>query len=226
LVTVFKKNLATLTIESKIWLINGLAEMSRNAPEGAPREDITPLLVRLAKGDPTAMADLIPLVYAELHRLAVGQMRRERRPDHTLQPTALLHEAYLRLVKQPEIGWQNRSHFFGVAAKVMREIVIDHARARTRVKRDARRKISLDDVHVFAKEQPAELVALDDALQRLEKLDARQARVVEIHFFGGCTLQETAKALGISPKTVQRDWQFAKAWLKMQVEESYGSNAG
>ncbi len=175
--------------------------------------EVTRLLGELRRGSPEAEAKLVPLVYEHLHRLAAHYMRRER-PDHTLQPTALLNEAYLRLVSQENTDWQDRAHFFGVAARLMRQILVDHARARQAGKRGGFvEKVLLDEAHDFSPAKARELVELDDALRSLEELDPQQARVVELRFFAGLTVEETAEALGTSPRTVKRDWSVARAWL-------------
>jgi RNA polymerase sigma-70 factor (ECF subfamily) len=151
-------------------------------------------------------------------------MRRER-TDHTLQPTALVHEAYLKLVEQRNVNWQGRAHFFAIAAQVMRRILIDHARGHLREKRGAgERPVPLDEALVFAPEQSLELVKLDESLDRLAKLDARQSKIVELRFFGGLTVEQTAEALGISPKTVKRDWSVAKAWLHGDLKVNHGDS--
>jgi RNA polymerase sigma-70 factor, ECF subfamily len=165
----------------------------------------------------------MPLMYDELRRLAATYMQRER-TDHTLQPTALVHEAYLRLIEQRETTWKNRAHFFGVAAQLMRRILVDHARSRLRDKRGGElQKVSLDEGLVFSTDRSAELVELDGALSRLEKLDARQCRVVELRFFGGLTVDEAAEALQTSPRTVEREWNFAKAWLYLELHGEHGN---
>jgi len=200
--------------------------MGERCPLGSASADVTTLLSRLTEGDTSVVSRLIPLVYDELRRLAAGYMRQER-PDHTLQPTALVHEAYLRLVEQRETSWKNRAHFFGVAAQLMRRILIDHARGHLRSKRGGeQQKVSLDEGMLFAADQSAELVAVDEALSRLEKLDPRQCRVVELRFFGGLTVGETAEVLKISPRTVEREWNFAKAWLYMELKPPDGTDAG
>ncbi len=177
------------------------------------REEVTVLLGKLTEGNEGAAAKLMPLVYGELRRLAGGYMRRER-SDHTLQATALVHEAYLKLVEQRVVNWQGRAHFLGIAAQMMRRILIDHARTHLRDKRGAGvNAIPLDEALVFAPEQSSELVKLDESLQRLAKLDPRQSKIVELRFFGGLTVEQTAEVLGISTKTVKRDWSMAKAWL-------------
>lgn len=188
-------------------------------------QDVTRLLSALTRGDEGAAAKLIPAVYDELRRLAASYMRRER-PDHTLQATALVHEAYLKLVEQRSVNWQSRAHFFGVAAQLMRRILIDHARGHLRQKRGGeQRKVALDEAVVCSEQQSEELLAVDEALQRLAKLDARQARVVELRFFGGLSVEEAAEVLGISPKTVKRDWSVAKAWLYADLKERHGIDA-
>lgn len=179
--------------------------------------EITALLVELRRGNQDAEAKLIPLVYRELHRLAAHYMRRER-PNHTLQPTALVNEAYLRLAAEPERNWQDRAHFFGFAARLMRQILVEHARARQAEKRSAfAQKVSLDETLGFSRERPRELIALDDALKCLEQLNPRQSRVVELRFFGGLSVEETAEVLGTSARTVKRDWNVARAWLLGQL---------
>ncbi len=169
---------------------------------------------------------MIPLVYAELRRLAASYMRRER-VDHTLQPTALVHEAYLKLVEQRSVDWQSRAHFFGIAAQVMRRILVDHARGYLRDKRGGGQKpVPIDEALVFAPEQSMELVKIDEALERLTKLDPRQGKIVELRFFGGLTVEQTADLLGISEKTVKRDWSMAKAWLRGELKASHGDTTG
>jgi RNA polymerase sigma-70 factor, ECF subfamily len=191
------------------------------ADMGDPHE-VTLLLSALTRGDEEAGARLIPFVYDELRRLAGSYMRRER-ADHTLEATALVHEAYLKLVEQQSVNWQNRAHFFGVAAQLMRRILIDHARDHLRQKRGGdHQKVSLNEALVFSPEQSAELLAVDAALERLAKFDERQARVVELRFFGGLSVEEAASVLGISPKTVKRDWSMAKAWLYADLKEHHG----
>jgi len=188
--------------------------------------EVTQLLSALSRGDQDAGAKLIPVVYNELRRLAGSYMRRER-PDHTLQATALVHEAYMKLVEQQSVNWQSRAHFFGVAAQLMRRILIDHARGHLRQKRGGEyRKVSLNDAFIFSTEQSAELVAVDESLQRLAQMDERQARVVELRFFGGLSVEEAASVLNISAKTVKRDWSVAKAWLYADLKEQHGIDAG
>jgi RNA polymerase sigma-70 factor, ECF subfamily len=188
--------------------------------------EVTLLLSALTRGDEGAASKLIPVVYNELRRLAASYMRRER-ADHTLQATALVHEAFLKLVEQRAVNWQSRAHFFGVAAQLMRRILIDHARGHLRQKRGGEhKKVSLDEAFIFSEQQSAELLAVDESLTRLSKLDQRQGRVVELRFFGGLSVGEAAEVLGISPKTVKRDWSIAKAWLYADMKERHGIDAG
>jgi RNA polymerase sigma factor (TIGR02999 family) len=173
----------------------------------------------MAKGDQEAASKLIPLVYSELRRLADRYMNRER-TDHTLQATALVHEAYLKLVQHPPAEIQNRSHFFGIAAQVMRQILVDYARGHGREKRGAGQQVvSLEDVLVFSPERSSEYLRIDESLQRLTKLDPRQGKIVELRFFGGLTVEETAQVLDLSPKTVKREWSMAKAWLHGELKK-------
>ena len=180
--------------------------------------EVTELLGRLHEGNREALDDLLPLVYDELHRLAHLKLRGDR-PGVTLNTTALVHEAYFKLVDHHAVDWQSRSHFFGVAARAMRQVVIDRARRRQAQKRggDAP-KLTLDEERIAPVPQADRLVALDEALDRLETLDERQSRVVELRFFGGLTIEETAAALDVSPSTVKRDWRTAKAWLAREMK--------
>jgi RNA polymerase sigma factor (TIGR02999 family) len=188
-------------------------------------QEVTMLLSALTNGEDGAASKLIPLVYDELRRLAGSYMRRER-VDHTLQATALVNEAYLKLIEQRAVNWQSRAHFFGVAAQLMRRILIDYARGHTREKRGGeQKKVSLDEVFLFSEQQADELLAVDDSLNLLAKMDPRQARVVELRFFAGLSVEEAAEALGVSPKTVKRDWSVAKAWLYADLKERYGMDA-
>lgn len=183
--------------------------------------EVTLLLGQLTRGEEGATAKLIPLVYEELRRLARSHMRRESE-YHTLQTTALVHEVYLKLVDQRSVDWKGRSHFFAIAAQMMRRILVDHARGRLRGKRGAGdRPIPLDEAFVFAPERSLELIKLDQSLERLERIDERQCKIVELRFFGGLTVEETAEALGVSPKTVKRDWSMAKAWLHGDMKTSH-----
>lgn len=180
-------------------------------------EEITKILLALSKGDTEAPDKLMPLVYDELRRLASSYMRRERQA-HTLQATALVNEAYLKLVDQTQIDWKGRAHFFSIAARLMREILVDHARTRNADKRGGgATRIALDEAVSFADEREFDLVALDDALAALGKFDPQQSRIVELRFFGGLTIEETSEVIGISPATVKRDWGLAKAWLKREI---------
>jgi RNA polymerase sigma factor (TIGR02999 family) len=179
---------------------------------------VTELLVNWSNGDQEALNKLIPLVYDELHKLARRYLRRER-PDHTLQTTALVHEAYLKLVDQREANWENRVHFFAVAAQLMRRLLVDYARRHCASKRGGDLfKLSLDEALVSSEEKDAELLALDEALDRLEAVDPQQSRVVELRVFSGLSLEETAQAMNISPRTVRREWSMAKAWLHQQIK--------
>ena len=181
------------------------------------QSEITRLLADWSNGDQAALDRLLPLVYDELHRLARSYMRRER-SDHTLQTTALVHEAYLRLVGQQNIHWQSRVHFFAAAAQVMRHILVDHARSRRRVKRgDGMPEVSLDEGAIISEERADELLAVNDALISLTVLDPRKSRVFELRYFGGMSVDEAAKALQVSPATVARDWRMAKAWLRREM---------
>ena len=180
-------------------------------------ENITDLLVSYGRGDKESLDKLMPVVYDELRRQAARYLRREQ-PGHTLQTTALIHEAYVRLVDQRNVQWQNRAHFFGIAAQMMRRILVDHARTKKRAKRGGSDiKVSLDDATVAAKGQDLDVVAVDEALTRLAKIDEQQSRVVELRFFSGLTVEETAAVMGISPATVKRDWSMAKAWLHREL---------
>lgn len=181
----------------------------------ADPDDITELLRKTAVGDRRAEQALIPLVYTQLRRLAAQHLRRER-TDHSLQPTALVHEAYLRLVGGSEVDWQDRSHFFRVAAVLMRRILVDHARSRKANKR-AGIRIPLEDFLLPSEEQSEFLLDLDRVLTRLEKLDSRQAQVVEMRFFAGLSEDEIASALGVSSRTIKREWKMAKAWLRAEL---------
>jgi RNA polymerase sigma factor (TIGR02999 family) len=185
-------------------------------------DNITSLLLELKGGNPDAMARLMPVVYVELRRLAAHYMREER-PDHTLQPTALVHEAYLHLVAQTERNWQNRAHFFAVAANAMRLILIDHARANLTAKRGGQHAhVELDQAPGSAGAEPRTVLALNEALERLEKIDQRASRVVELRWFVGLTVEEVGHVMGISEKTVRREWNFAKAWLQAELEHESG----
>ncbi len=183
-----------------------------------PPLDVSQLLLAWRNGDQQALDQLMPLVYDELRRLAAAYLRREH-PGHTLQTTALVHEAYLRLVDQTHADWQNRAQFFGVAAQLMRRILVDHARTQHAAKRGSGAlKLSLNEAAGKTKEKAAEVVALDDALAELAALDPQQSRLVELRYFAGLSIVETAEVLGISPATVKREWNTAKAWLYNQLK--------
>lgn len=178
--------------------------------------DVTLLLRRVGSGDESAIPALAPLVYAELRRLAAAKMRGERL-DHTLQPTALVHEAYLRLVDQTRVRWRDRAHFFGVAATTMRRVLVDHARAKLASKRGGGALPSLYVEDRSEGQSFEEVLWVNQAIDRLEEIDPEQAKIVEMHYFGGLTMQETANVLGVSRRTVHRDWALAKAWLQREL---------
>jgi len=187
-----------------------------NAGAMSDTHEVTLLLAEWAKGNQRALDDLTPLVYRELRQLAASYLRKERQ-GHTLQPTALVHEAYVRLVDQSNPTWQSRSHFFGVAARLMRQILVDHARRKQAGKR-AGIKVPLDEAVSFQKERSLDLVALDSGLNALEKIDARKCKAVELRYFGGLSMAEIAKALEVSPITVRRDLRMAEAWLHQEMQ--------
>ncbi|MGB2636644.1 MAG: sigma-70 family RNA polymerase sigma factor [Candidatus Acidiferrum sp.] len=190
-----------------------------------PEADVTALLVEVANGNQAAQEQLVTLVYDHLKKLARGYMRRER-ADHTLQTTALVHEAYLQLVRQRSPNWQGRAQFFGIAAQLMRRILIDHARRHLRAKRGGTQAVlPLDEALAFSPEPAEDLLKLDEALDRLSKLDPRQSRIVELRFFGGLSAEETSKFLGVSPITVKRDWALAKVWLYGELRPGNGDHA-
>ena len=192
--------------------------------EPAPA-DVTSLLNKLAAGDQEAAAQLVPLVYEELRHLAARRLRHER-PDHTLQATALVHEAYVKLAAQRDAKWQNRAQFFGVASQVMRRILVDYARGQQRIRRGGKQqKVSLDDVVLVSPDRTEEVLAVHESLSRLEKLDARQARIVELRYFGGLTVEEIAEVVGVSTKTVMRELNVAKAWLYGDLKERHADAA-
>ncbi len=187
---------------------------------GASRHGVTQLLLRIGEGDSGAVDVLLPLLYRELRQLAGGYLRRER-GSHTLQPTALVHEAYLRMVDNTRVQWKNRAHFMGVAATTMRRILVDHARAHTAEKRGgAAEKLSLDDALVASHDKSRELVAIDEALKALEQLDPLKAKIVELRFFGGLSIEETAEVTGASVATCNRHFKMAKAWLANELSKS------
>jgi RNA polymerase sigma-70 factor, ECF subfamily len=181
------------------------------------QRDVTQMLLAWSAGEPGAKDSLFPLVYDELKRIARQYLKRERE-GHTLQPTALVHEAYLRLVDQTRVTWQNRAHFYGMTATMMRRILVNHARAHAAAKRGgAARKLSLEDATISVEQSATDLLALDEALTRLVELDERKGRVVELLYFGGLERSEVAEVLRVSEKTVQRDWQIARSWLYREL---------
>jgi RNA polymerase sigma factor (TIGR02999 family) len=194
---------------------------SPSSPGRSTPGDVTERLLRWSSGDEAALQQLMPLVYDECRRIAARQMRRER-PEHTLSPTALVNELYLRLVDQRRTTWTSRAQFFGIAAQIMRRVLVDHARSRLSQKRDgARLMVSLDAAaEVEAPSPIADLLAIDDALTKLGSLDSDQQRIVELRFFAGLTVDETAHVVGRSPRTVKREWQLAKAWLYRELSTS------
>ena len=186
--------------------------------KSAPHQ-VSRLLKEWSDGDETALEELMPLVYDELHRLAHAHMRREGR-GHILQTSALINEAYLRLVDQPQISWKNRAHFFGIAARLMRRILVDEARKRDSNKRGGTTiQVPIDEVKHLAQKQAANVIALDGALKNLETIDPRQCEIVELRFFGGLTVEEAAEVLHVSPATIKREWSTAKAWLYRELAE-------
>ena len=191
-------------------------EVNQRASPGAP-ESISQLLLRWSDGDSSAREKLMPLVYNELRRLATKYLRHER-ANHTLQPTALVNEAYLRLVDQHSVLWQNRAQFFGLAAKLMRNILVDHARSREAAKRGGQHySVSVSELDRVSKSSEVDLVVLHEALERLAAYDNQKSRIVELRFFGGLTIEETAEVLDISHATVERDWKMARAWLRREL---------
>ena len=181
------------------------------------QQNVTQLLIGWSEGNKEALDELLPLVYDELRKQAARYLRKES-PGHTLQTTALIHEAYLRLIDQKNVRWQNRAHFFGIAAQLMRRILVDHARMKKRAKRGGSNiKVSLSEAALKTPAQDLDIVALDEALKRLEQVDEQQSRVVELRFFSGLSVEETAEVLSISPATVKRDWSMAKAWLHREI---------
>ena len=190
--------------------------------EGPPDLEVTALLQRWSRGDQEALEQLIPLVYEKLRQLASSRLRAER-AGHTLQPTALVNEAYLRLVGQKKVAWQNRSHFYGIAAQMMRRILVDHARRRGAAKREGGVQFVVTIVEEGAPDRDIELLELDRALSDLGRLDPRQARIVELRFFGGLSVEETAEVAGVSTATVKREWRTARAFLRREI--GFGSSS-
>lgn len=188
--------------------------------------EVTELLQMMRGGDAQAAERLLPLVYAELHRLAAAYMRRERR-EHTLQPTALIHEAYLRLAREGGLDWQSREHFIGVAAGVMRHVLVDYARAHKAQARGGElRRIELEDDVAVAEQRSDEVLALDAALEKLGAVNARQAQVVELRYFGGLSVEQVAAVLEVSPRSVKRDWALARVWLFQELRDERDGPAG
>jgi len=182
--------------------------------------EVTQLLIQWSNGDKAALDKLMPLIYEELRQLARHYMNRER-VGHTLQTTALVNEAYLRLINRKQVHWQNRAHFFAIAAHLMRSILVDHARSHAYAKRGGgARKIALDEALAVSQQRAADDVALDDALKRLAEIDRQQSRIVELKFFGGLTIEETAEVLALSPATIKREWSTAKAWLYHELNRN------
>lgn len=187
--------------------------------EAPPKRDVTELLSRWTRGDREALDALVPVVYEGLHRIAARYLRRER-PEHTLQPTALVHEAFLKLIDQRDVHWQSRAHFFGVSAQLMRRILVDHARERAARKRGGgRHHVALDDAFAISASNQIDIIAVDAALHRLASIDRDQVRLVELRFFAGLTIDETAEVLGWSSGSVKREWIVAKAWLQRELSE-------
>ncbi|HEX8814597.1 MAG TPA: sigma-70 family RNA polymerase sigma factor [Terriglobales bacterium] len=182
----------------------------------SPSQQITELLRQWNQGDAQAREELMPLVYNELRRLAAAYLRRER-GDHTLQPTALVNEAYLKLIEQKDVSWKDKGHFFAITAQLMRRVLVDHARGHLAKKRGSGAKVALDDVVVMSNDQPGDLLSLDESLGALQKVDARQAQIVELKVFAGLSVEEISELLQISPATVKRDWSMAKAWLSVEI---------
>jgi RNA polymerase sigma factor (TIGR02999 family) len=184
----------------------------------SPSKNVSQLLLAWSQGDEAALEQLTPLVYDELHRLAQRYIRREN-PGHTLQTSALVNEAYLRLVDQKSVRWQNRSHFFAIAAQLMRRILVDHARSHARQKRGGQaQRLSLDATAIMSKESVVDLVAIDEALNKLARFDSQKSRIVEMKFFGGLSTDEVAESLHVSSRTIEREWRKAKAWLRGALE--------
>lgn len=184
-------------------------------------QDLTQMLLKLSEGNTQVVDDILPLIYGELRNLAGNYLRRER-SDHTLQPTALVHEAYLKLIDQKQVKWQNRAHFFGIAANIMRRILVDYARQHKAEKRggDAEKMPLEEEIVIVASGKSAELLALDEALETLAEIDPQKSKIVELRYFGGLSVEETAEVLGVSEITVKRHWRMAKAWLYGQLSNT------
>jgi RNA polymerase sigma factor (TIGR02999 family) len=191
------------------------------APTSPPTSpDVTQLLRNWQGGDQSSRDQLLGIVYDELRRQAARYLRRER-PDHTLQPTALVHEAYLQLIDQSRVSWESRAHFFGAAARLMRRILVDHARAHQAEKRGSgNEKLALDEAIAVPENKDLNILALNDALEELARMDEQQSRIVELRYFGGLSIEETATVTGVSPATVKREWAMAKVWLQNQIKRT------
>jgi RNA polymerase sigma factor (TIGR02999 family) len=208
------------------WPIDPLHRRIESDLMASSPDEVTLMLIRWSNGERDALDKLIPLVYGELRQLASRALRRERR-DHTLQPTALVHEAYLRLIDQRNVNWQNRAHFFAIASQAMRRIIVDHARRHNALKRGGDNlKVELEAALMLPGTKDVDVVRLDDALTALGSFDPQQSRIVELRFFGGLSIEETAEVIGISPATVKRDWSMAKAWLHREMQNDGGTAAG
>ncbi|HZM09413.1 MAG TPA: sigma-70 family RNA polymerase sigma factor [Candidatus Limnocylindrales bacterium] len=210
------------TKNSKVFLMGNLSQPQDDGTGGPPVGEVSELLRAWSDGDRAALDSLTPIVYGELHRLAGRYMKGER-PGHSLQTTALVNEAYMRLVDYKNMRWQNRAHFFAVSAQLMRRILVDHARRRNLKRGGGVQHVSLDQTAIVGSERAADLVALDDAMNLLAKLDPRKVRVVEMRFFGGLSVEETAEILKVSAVTVMRDWNTAKAWLYRELKARTGN---
>jgi RNA polymerase sigma factor (TIGR02999 family) len=193
-------------------------------PESSTQKPVSALLAKWQAGDEKALEALLPVVYNELRRLAHGYLRKER-PDHTLQSTALVHEAYLRLMNQGGARFENRAHFFAICAQLMRQILVEYARAHRAAKRDGGQAVTLNEEIAMFKGRTVDLLALDDALNHLAKLDSQQSRIVELRFFGGLSIEETSRVLGVSPATVKRDWATARVWLHHEMSRMAAHDA-
>ena len=190
-----------------------------------PAADVTQLLVRWSMGNQAALDELMPLVYGELHRLASAYLRRER-PDHTLQSTALVHEAFMKLVNQHEVEWRNRAHFYGIAAQMIRRILVDYARSHHAEKRGSGAvKLALDEALAVPLQKDLDLLGLNDSLEQLAKMDPRQNRIVELRFFAGLSIEETAEVMQLSPATIKREWNSARAWLFRELSRHPAQDA-
>ncbi len=199
--------------------------MPTPAPATPPSLELTRLLEAVSEGNRSAVDQLLPVVYHELRALAQRRLAAER-SDHTLQATALVHEAYMKLIDQREVQWQNRAHFFGVAALAMRRILVNHAKSKGRIKRGGKgAKMELTEAAAVSAEPDLDIIALDEAMKKLASMDERSARVVELRFFGGMSVEETAEVLGVAPATVKRDWTLARAWLLREIQKGDGGDS-